>query len=325
MGAITTEKTYTGTQLADIFYRPTLSGKSAEELGMRVLYNMPMPLTLTLWSHAGDGIKAYQRGFQGGDNATRVSKTIDMTKCKLEQAFSPEDYFATVYETLTNTPNVNLQDLQGSDLEKAETDLFRAFIRENLRVQMWVGKKGRESKYNVFDGFLTKCLDTVNYTQLHRVSISAAPSSSNIIATLSSVWKAAPAELKTLRSSGELAYFVTSDVIDAYEAYLDSKGGTDAYKEMQNGRTVLKYHGIELIEAEVDSILADLTDMPESFVLLAPKKNLVFALNTAAMPDADVRMWYNADELENRQRACFLAGAEILDENLVVFASKAKA
>ena len=92
-----------------------------------------------------------------------------------------------------------------------------------------------------------------------------------------------------------------------------------------NGRTVLKYHGIELIEAEVDSILADLTDMPESFVLLAPKKNLVFALNTAAMPDADVRMWYNADELENRQRACFLAGAEILDENLVVFASKAKA
>ena len=46
MGAITTEKTYTGTQLADIFYRPTLSGKSAEELGMRVLYNMPDSYTL---------------------------------------------------------------------------------------------------------------------------------------------------------------------------------------------------------------------------------------------------------------------------------------
>lgn len=325
MGAITSEKKYTGVQSDEIFYRRVLTGESAEELGMRVLYNMPMPLTLTLWSQAGDGIRPFQRGFQGGDNATRVSKTIDMVKCKLEKEISQDDYQATVYEKITNDPNANLQDLQGTDLEKAETELLREFLRENLRVHMWVGKKDREGEYNVFDGFLTKCLDTENYTELHRVTIDAKPSASNIIKVLESVWSAAPIELQTLRSSGELAYFVTSDVINAYESYLDSKGNSEAHKELQNGRTILKYHGIELVETKIDSKMEDLADMPETFILLAPKKNLVFAVNTKAMPEAEVRIWYNPDEMANRQRACFLAGAEILDENLVVFASKSKA
>ena len=32
-------------------------------------------------------------------------------------------------------------------------------------------------------------------------------------------------------------------------------------------------------------------------------------------------MWYNPDVMENRQRATFLAGTEILDETLMVWAS----
>lgn len=35
------------------------------------------------------------------------------------------------------------------------------------------------------------------------------------------------------------------------------------------------------------------------------------------MPENEVRMWYNPDEMENRQRAVFLAGTEILDERLL--------
>jgi hypothetical protein len=31
-------------------------------------------------------------------------------------------------------------------------------------------------------------------------------------------------------------------------------------------------------------------------------------------------MWYNPDAMENRQRAVFLAGTEILDETLMVWA-----
>ena len=48
MSKIETIKSYTGQDLENIFFRPMLSGKSAEELGIRVLYNMPMPTTVQL-------------------------------------------------------------------------------------------------------------------------------------------------------------------------------------------------------------------------------------------------------------------------------------
>jgi hypothetical protein len=53
------------------------------------------------------------------------------------------------------------------------------------------------------------------------------------------------------------------------------------------------------------------------FCILTDRRNFVLALNTADMPENEVRMWYNPDEMENRQRAVFLAGTEILDLKLV--------
>ncbi len=33
-------------------------------------------------------------------------------------------------------------------------------------------------------------------------------------------------------------------------------------------------------------------------------------------------MWYNPDQMENRQRAVFMAGCDVLDELLVTYACK---
>ena len=41
------------------------------------------------------------------------------------------------------------------------------------------------------------------------------------------------------------------------------------------------------------------------------------AVNTADSPGSEVRMWYNPDEMENRQRAVFAIGCEVLDDELV--------
>ena len=60
----------------------------------------------------------------------------------------------------------------------------------------------------------------------------------------------------------------------------------------------------------------------QSFVMLTDRRNLVLAVNTADMPGNEVRMWYNPDEMENRQRAVFMAGTQILDEALISFAYK---
>lgn len=308
-------KNYSGEELANIFLRPSFTGDNAAALGIRVLYNTPVNTTLNFWSRRENILKRYAKGFQGGEASKKYQKTITMAKVKAEQEFGASDYFSTVYEKITNTPDVNLQDLSGTDIENAEVSLFREAIAEDSRVSMWVGDTSKGvSDYDLFDGLLVKA---ASYAGTKKVALSAAPTDKTIKAAFDSVWKAAPAVLKALKSTGKLAFFVTSDVFEAYESYLDSYTNTIAYSEMQKGRSVLNYHGIEVRKMDIDSHLKE----AQSIILLSHRENLTLALNTTAMPEAGVSMWYNADEMVNRQRACFLAGTEILDEELVVYAS----
>ena len=83
---------------------------------------------------------------------------------------------------------------------------------------------------------------------------------------------------------------------------------------MVNGHQQLFYRGIPVIEVPLNSYSKNkFTD----FCMLTDRRNLVLALNTADMPENEVRMWYNPDQMENRQRAVFLAGSQVLDPNLV--------
>lgn len=54
MSALENAKTYTGKNLETIFFRPMLSGPSAIDLGVRVLYNMPVPTTVQMWEPKTD-------------------------------------------------------------------------------------------------------------------------------------------------------------------------------------------------------------------------------------------------------------------------------
>ena len=101
---------------------------------------------------------------------------------------------------------------------------------------------------------------------------------------------------------------------DDYQFYLDENGTNSAYVDMHSGRQKLYYHGIPVIEVPITG--ANL-DSLGSFCLLTDSRNLVLALNTASSPENEVRMWYNPDEMENRQRAVFLAGTAIVDLDLV--------
>lgn len=313
MPLIENPKNYTGQELDNIFFRPSFTGENAAELGLRVIYNLPVNTTLNFWERRNNILKTYQKGWVGGDAAKKYQKKIELEKIKAEQGISPEDYFAMVYERIACDANVNMQDLQGTDLEAAEVQLFREALAEDVRNTMWIGDtEGAYSTYKAFDGFLKKA----KAIAAHKVKISAV-TESNVKTALDNVLKAAPAVLTAMKSSGKLVFFVTSDVYNAYEAHLDSKGNSTAYREMIDGRPVLKYHGIELKEIHAETLLAE----AESLILLTHTENLVLALNTKDMPEAEVRLWYNPDEMENRQRACFLAGTAILDENIVVFAS----
>ena len=62
--------------------------------------------------------------------------------------------------------------------------------------------------------------------------------------------------------------------------------------------------------------------MPQTFALLTDRRNLALAVNTADFPGTEVRMWYNPDLMENRQRAVFMAGCDYLLPELVSMAAK---
>lgn len=315
MGQIENIKIYSGNDLETIFFRPMLVGQNAEELGIRVLYNMPVPTTIQLWSPQTDILQPYSTGWSGGDGAQRVQKTLELCKVKAEVGFSASDYFSQVYELITNRADVNLDDLTGSELEQAETEMFRAAVAENLRLMMWAGDTSANS-YNLFDGLLKK---VHNYEGISVVDFSAEPvGKDNVISLLTQIWEKASPRLKSLKAEGQLAYFVSTDVCDAYEQYLDSLGADGAYTELTTGRRELSFHGIKLIDINISHIMPLYHVDSPSFCVLTDRRNLVLAVNTADYPGSEVRMWYNPDEMQNRQRAIFMAGCELLDEELVV-------
>ncbi len=319
MGLIENPKTYTGRDLETIFFRPMLTGDNAEQIGIRVLYNMPVPTTIQMWSPAGDILKPYSSGWTGGDSATRKQKTITMQKIKAETGYSASDYFSQVYELITGRPDVNMDDLSGTELEKAETEMFRAAIAESLRATMWVGDMAdTASPLNKFDGFMALIRNYNAFMDFPMVDFTERQlTSETVVALLDEMWRTAPPILKSMKGEGNLAYFVTTDVIDCYERYLDRMGADGAYNDLTSGRRTLSYHGIPLVDINVSQYLSK-TQFHTSFCLLTDRRNLTLAVNTSDYPGTEVRMWYNPDEMENRQRAVFMVGCEILDEDLLV-------
>ena len=320
MGLIENPKTYTGRDLETIFFRPMFVGESAEQLGVRVMYNMPVPTTIQMWSPSSDVLKSFTSGWTGGNSATRQQKSINMSKLKAEVGFSASDYFQSVYELIVGRADVHLDDLTGTELEQAETEMFRAAIAESLRVMMWIGDESAAA-FNTMDGLLTRAERySTSPTVTTYDGITGEVVAANVVDVFKGMWSVASPELKALRGEGNLAFFVTTDIYDAYEEYLDGHASDGAYVDLVSGRRELMYHGIKVVDMGITQYIADASGKHKSYCMLTDRRNLVLAVNTSDYPGSEVRMWYNPDAMENRQRAVFLAGTEILDETLMVWA-----
>lgn len=324
MNYLETAKQYTGNDVERIFFRPMLTGPSAEALGIRVLYNMPLPTVVQLWDGQRNALQKFTAaGWTGGDPARKYQKQIAMHRVKAELGFSAADYFSLVYEQISARPDVNMEDLTGTVLEEAETSLFRQVIAENIRATMWIGDSSAATGYNTFDGFLKFFRDAVDNERISYKSYTAANLGEKdyIITLFDALWQQSDARLRDAKAEGQLAFFVTSDLYYLYEKYLDAQGGDAAYRERIDGRRELTYHGIPVVDVRLEAYLNN-TSFHKSFCLLTDRRNLILAVNTADAPGNEVRMWYNPDEMENRQRAVFLAGCEVLDEGMLIYAHR---
>lgn len=322
-------KSYEGRELETIFFRPMLSGPSAVDLGIRIMYNMPVPTTLNFWKRAGDVLQKYTKGWAGGELAEKFQKTINLAKVKAEIGYSASDYFGMVYEKLVADSKVNLDDLSGTELEKAETALFMAAIEESIRVSMWLGDTARTTgDYTAFNGLLKLIgkdvgSDANSIKSLVLPNMSSDPDAAETI--FKALWTGAPEVLKEFKAQNNLVYLVTSDVYNNYEDSLDGVVLESAYAAKQNGRANIKYKGIPVVDVKLSGYLSAFEDMPQSFAILTDRRNLALAVNTADYPGTEVRMWYNPDEMENRQRAIFMAGCDYLLPELIVASFPTKA
>ncbi len=326
MGKIEQAKSYVGQDLDNIFFRPMFGGLDANALGIKIMYNMPVPTTLQFWRRAGDILQKYTTGGWSGANQTeRFQKTLELKRVKAEVGYGADEYYNLVFGVIANSPEVNMGDLSGTDLEQAETALFKEAIAESIRATMWVGNTERTGEYNTFDGFLRRITADIaaGETQIANSTYTALTDPDAAETLLKNLWENAGAMLRDFKAQGNLAYFVTSDVYAKYEDALDSMSYDSAYLQKQSGRDGLFFRGIPVIDVQISGYLADCPDMPQSFAMLTDRRNLTLAVNTSDFPGTEVKMWYNPDAMENRQRAVFMAACDYLMPELISFARKA--
>ena len=85
-------KQYTGSDLENIFFRPILTGQSAKDLGVRILYNMPHTTHIQLWDGQQNILQKFtSAGWTGSSAPKRYEKAIDLQRVKAELGFSAAD------------------------------------------------------------------------------------------------------------------------------------------------------------------------------------------------------------------------------------------
>ncbi len=234
---IVNPKNYTGRELETIFFRPLLSGPSAESLGIRVLYNMPMPTVVQMWDHSTNVLAPFDKNsaWSGGNKSVHYQKTIPLARVKAENAFSASDYFSTIFELITNRSDVNMEDLTGTELEAAETELFRRAIAESIRMNLWLGDKGNtyQTGYNAFDGLLKIVTDRVKADAFHysNKNLDGHLGDYSIRDVLDMTVRNASPRLKGLYQEGQTAFFVSPVIYSLYESYLDDNFGAATYTD----------------------------------------------------------------------------------------------
>ena len=205
--------------------------------------------------------------------------------------------------------------LHAAHIEQAETALFKKAIADDLRITTWVGNVDSD-QYNTFDGIFKKILAAHDETGRESYVLNEGISAESVVNMLHGVWNNAPDALKALKKDGHLAFYVSSNLYQAYEDFVYANSAENSALCYTEGFDTLYYRGIPVVDLGISEEMLDSAGLTTLMCLLTDSRNLVLALNTADYPDAEVRMWYNPDQMENRQRAVFLASADFIDFDL---------
>lgn len=128
------------------------------------------------------------------------------------------------------------------------------------------------------------------------------------LSTFQSMVKNSTRQLRQIPAMQKRLY-VTTSMLENYRETIENDGTEAGRIELIDGREVLKYRGIEIIETALDDIIAD--DFEGAYphrALLTTPANMAMIMSTGN-GFAETRYWFNPDQNVNRQRTQFEFGA----------------
>jgi len=131
-------------------------------------------------------------------------------------------------------------------------------------------------------------------------------------------------ELRALKKSGQLRFYVTDTILFNYEDTLKTGTLESARKAVIDGVERWSIDGIPIIPMNIDQLIDQdfASTFPKDIILLTTPQNLCLVINGTSN-FSETLFWFNPDVNENRQRTQFEFGADYIMPELMAIAYKA--
>ena len=254
-------KQYTGSDLENIFFRPMLTGESAQDLGVRVLYNMPQPTHVQLWDGQRNILQKFtSAGWAGGKAATKYEKTVNLNRVKAELGFSAANYSLDgLREGLVAGQHPHGRPL-GHRARTGRNGAFRKqALAENIRVTTRIGDTTAASGYNTFgdrtaEAHLNGLVDDDGVYNFSYQAAALEDPAYGGRAVRQVVGRGRSPDGPQGRLDAGLLRLVGHSP-PSTEKYSDAKGADAAYADAdETRRRTLAYHGIPVVDVKAGQL-----------------------------------------------------------------------
>ena len=334
---------WNGKEVEEILFRPRYIGMKPEERGFRVVFTVQSSIRLHFFGKLGKILMPYVSGFQGGTSNAHKVREFTVAEFKAEMAYDKHDYDGMMLEQFF-IDGIAQNDIDGTVVMQAEQKIFMdALDSDTIRV-FWLGDTTKthlaagtypsgtaynlgdpDKYYNQINGLLKNIMDVAAASptsdQVKKITMPSSLGADDAIEIMKSVFDGSTKELQKLRDRKLLAFYCTDNFINNYRDTLAADGTEASRIQVIEGIDRYTYMGIPLIPMDIDEHIANDFDSsyPDTICILSTPQNFALVIN-AASPRAEVKMWFNNDENERRQRAQFKMAANFVLPELVTIA-----
>lgn len=258
---VTIEQTIHGKDAGKLFHAMLIDVDILASGLIQVIEDANTPIYLNRIEVSPEIVR-YSCGFDPKGSITMTEKKLIVEKYKIEMAICKEDFRSSSIGSQFGASAWNKS--QSTDLNDAVEEYCVNVAQNTINDWIWNGKKGNGVE---FDGYFEQFKTD---DEVIKVKANGSVTPSSVIDTFN---KVKGAFTKTMRSNkAVLGFYVSSDIFDAYETLLITKGIDNGLGGDAN--TFMKFGKIQVHE---------MTVFPENTIVAVMDKNLTFA--TGLMQD----------------------------------------